>query len=729
MSDLTQYLLAQAARRPLATARFAAGEAWRRSRRRWSNGIERSLPAFSTDSRAEHFAPFLPAGLISADYGRLFPERREQIQANANSICRHEFEIFGRQFAAGPAINWHRDYEAGHDWPCAPPGELRILNAPSGADVKRPWELARFHHGLTLGQAFFLTQDETYAREFAAQVLNWAQANPYPRGIHWAMPMEAGIRAVNLCTTGAFFVNAGALTRDFWQQFLALLFLHGRFLNLHREWNPVARGNHHLGCLLGLLCAGVLFRAESEARAWLRDAQAALRTEMDSQVGADGVAHEGASNYHAFVTEMMTAAAVVATRASSGDARQPVSAATIEHAWGAAFRARLETLFDFPSALLEARRTPPILGDSDDGRLLPFCNGSDAGVLSREFTAEASSPAASKSEISNLKSSFPARGPFSKPGTTAVQHVLATGRALFAGPQWPAPHPSCEQAWWMLGATEPPLPRSASRERPPVNSFPGAGFYFFDSQRIRGSIRCGPLGVNGWANHAHCDQLNVEFCLDGEPVVVDPGTYLYSGDAQARNLFRGSRSHNAPVVDAAEQNRFWPGLLFRIMDDTRSVTLTWKESSDAVRFAGIHRGYERRPQRIVVQRELKLDRATHSLLIVDSLTGAGAASVEWFWQFAPAIAPQQAMPRSPPVCPVDASLPLAAAWIAGPVEVQMWLSNSASEVRSEALDGWVAPRYGHRTRAKQLRVSCRTQFPLQAVFLFTPRNSRGAEKS
>lgn len=48
MNDLVSYLLAQARYRPVATAKFAAGEIWRRGRLRLLDSLESDLPAFST---------------------------------------------------------------------------------------------------------------------------------------------------------------------------------------------------------------------------------------------------------------------------------------------------------------------------------------------------------------------------------------------------------------------------------------------------------------------------------------------------------------------------------------------------------------------------------------------------------------------------------------------------------------------------------------------------------
>ena len=98
-------------------------------------------------------------------------------------------------------MDWHRDPKTGHRWPLRTAGELRIVDAAPDADVKRPWELARFHHLLPLGKAYLLTREPRHAKEFTAQVSHWLKENPYPRGIHWAMPMEAAIPTQRVATS------------------------------------------------------------------------------------------------------------------------------------------------------------------------------------------------------------------------------------------------------------------------------------------------------------------------------------------------------------------------------------------------------------------------------------------------------------------------------------------------------------------------------------------------
>jgi Heparinase II/III-like protein/Heparinase II/III N-terminus len=55
--------------------------------------------------------------------------------------------------------------------------------------------------------------------------------------------------------------------------------------------------------------------------------------------------------------------------------------------------------------------------------------------------------------------------------------------------------------------------------------------------------------------HAHADALSFQLWLDGQPVIVDPGTFTYEPGPE-RDWFRGTRSHATVAVDGQDQFRF-----------------------------------------------------------------------------------------------------------------------------------------------------------------------------
>jgi Heparinase II/III-like protein/Heparinase II/III N-terminus len=62
-------------------------------------------------------------------------------------------------------------------------------------------------------------------------------------------------------------------------------------------------------------------------------------------------------------------------------------------------------------------------------------------------------------------------------------------------------------------------------------------------------LRAGVFGMGGagFSSHAHDDFLSPIIYLAGVPILVDPGTFVYSGDPDKRMIYRQARAHNGLV--------------------------------------------------------------------------------------------------------------------------------------------------------------------------------------
>ena len=64
------------------------------------------------------------------------------------------------------------------------------------------------------------------------------------------------------------------------------------------------------------------------------------------------------------------------------------------------------------------------------------------------------------------------------------------------------------------------------------------GLFVWRNEKEFLSIRCGPIGQNGYGGHAHYDQLSIECFTDNTWIARDPGTGTYTDDIETRNNFR-----------------------------------------------------------------------------------------------------------------------------------------------------------------------------------------------
>jgi hypothetical protein len=234
-----------------------------------------------------------------------------RLLTDCDSIRAHRLELLGQTVDLGNPIAWRRDFNTGYEWPREHISRLKLVTREG--DVKAPWELSRFHHGLILALGYAATGDERYPREWRAQFESWRADNPPEFGPNWGNAMEAAIRAVNWIA--AFDFLRPAFDRATGESVLKALIQHGRFIASHLEeyWPPT---NHILSNYCGLIWLGLYLMPPDltgfknlsglEAKRWLALGLRGLERQLQIQILPDGASYEASTGYHRFVTEMVT---------------------------------------------------------------------------------------------------------------------------------------------------------------------------------------------------------------------------------------------------------------------------------------------------------------------------------------------------------------------------------------------------------------------------------------
>ncbi|MDH4231607.1 MAG: heparinase II/III-family protein, partial [Nitrospirota bacterium] len=157
-------------------------------------------------------------------------------------------------------------------------------------------------------------------------------------------------------------------------------------------------------------------------------------------------------------------------------------------------------------------------------------------------------------------------------------------------------------------------------------SFSDAGWHVMRNNRDYLLVSCGPNGQKGNGGHAHNDKLSFELCLDGEDIIIDPGTYVYTPEPDMRNLFRSTAYHNTVLIEGMEQNRIPCGYsgLFSLVDDAGAGAMAWDCTGDNVSFMGEHRGFHAKG--ITHKREISFQKGDGTIRIKDRLQGPRASS-------------------------------------------------------------------------------------------------------
>lgn len=138
----------------------------------------------------------------------------------------------------------------------------------------------------------------------------------------------------------------------------------------------------------------------------------------------------------------------------------------------------------------------------------------------------------------------------------------------------------------------------------------------------------GPLGMTPCFAHGHADALSVVLnCCDRE-MLIDPGTFTYTGDTLWRTYFRGTRAHNTVTVDNLDQAV--QETAFMWSEPFHSQVVFKEESSDsAFTILAFHNGYAKRVG--VTHWRAVLFNPPATWLIWDRVTGYGVHHLELNW--------------------------------------------------------------------------------------------------
>jgi hypothetical protein len=93
----------------------------------------------------------------------------------------------------------------------------------------------------------------------------------------------------------------------------------------------------------------------------------------------------------------------------------------------------------------------------------------------------------------------------------------------------------------------------------PYTSFPDFGLDVWKGQLFDVTLRNGHVGQFGKGGHAHHDQNSITVSVQGSPLIIDPGTSLYTYSEQVRNQERSVHAHATMWPVDIEQGYIHPG--------------------------------------------------------------------------------------------------------------------------------------------------------------------------
>ena len=510
-------------------------------------------------------------------------------------------------------IDWQIDFKSGYRWSEKCWYKNIKYGTLPGVDVKIPRELSRMHHLIQFAFAYGITHKNTYILEFRSQILDFIATNPPRYGVNWECTMDVAIRIANWLIAYDFFVSNGASFDDtFMSIFKNSVYEHGSHIISNLEWNEELRGNHYLSNIVGLVFVAAYLPSSYETDLWLSFAVHELINEVNLQFNSDGTNFEASTCYHRLSSELV----IYATALIFGLSKQKINGlkaydpkkiykvfkikvskkplyasdqnnTNTKRIFPSKYLEQLEKMAEFTMHITKMNNQVSQIGDNDSGRFFKiqsvysqltvkdaksvfsnlinykeqhddeifwFENHLDHrhivaainGLFDREDFSTFSKGFYEDIIIAQLSGNTILKSDITKNKAEKICIGTSEDRKIFS-----------EKYQTYMEAICPihfELPEGAIQNLKTM-SYPDFGLYIIRSSRLYISIRCGTIGQNGNGGHAHNDQLSLELYIDGNEIIRDPGTYVYTPFPAMRNRYRSVMAHFVPVLtDCVAEN-------------------------------------------------------------------------------------------------------------------------------------------------------------------------------
>ena len=287
--------------------------------------------------------------------------------------------------------------------------------------------------------------------------------------------------------------------------------------------------------------------------------------------------------------------------------------------------------------------------------------------------------------------------------------LLSTGAALFdRGDYKFVSGGAAEETLWLLGVEGLHHFDQLEAQQPGKESveFREGGYYVMrDGWSEKSNYLLFDCGPHGMANcgHAHADALAIDLAANGRTLLVDPGTFTYTGAREMRDWFRSSTAHNTLTVD--RQSSSIPADTFSWKTITACERLAWIEHPRFTFVSGRHRGYEQLSRPGIHTRSILFLKNDY-WLVRDRIELAGKHEVDLWFHFESGTSPEV---REGQVHENGAKI-----------------ASFAPGGRWRKEEGWVSHCYGERAAAPVCVFTATAEGAFEIITFLVPR---GAERS
>lgn len=436
---------------------------------------------------------------------------------------------------------WDAGFQSTNRWPEKFSYSLEYKQRDDIGDARTNWELNRHFQFALLAKAYRASGEKKYLSELEDLFEDWNNKNPFLWGISWTSVMEVAIRCSNWCYAYCFLDGLYG-TKKILEELQNGILNMADYISKH--YSRYSSANNHLiveAYAVGQV--GVL----TGYQPWIAFAIKILTREFPLQNYSDGVNKELSLHYQSFYMEAVGLMMRLLVKNNI----------TVPETWNQWLDKMSTYLRDCMGNCGEVVE----FGDNDEGKILDL-SGKDFNHY--QYVLQLMSCLLGKRYLDDIGTIKNIRWLFTQDDIEAINRIEIS-------------HTPKNSACYKEGGNT--ILRSTD-------------------QKVLIGIDHAALGFGSIAAHGHADALSFQMYIEGIPIFVDPGTYIYHCDIESRNELRKTKSHNTVCICDKDQSEMLGAFLWGKKAESRLIEfddhIESKLKAEVISFDGVRhvRDYE-----------------------------------------------------------------------------------------------------------------------------------------
>ena len=230
--------------------------------------------------------------------------------------------------------------------------------------------------------------------------------------------------------------------------------------------------------------------------------------------------------------------------------------------------------------------------------------------------------------------------------------------------------------------------------------FEKTGYSVINNTKINQQILFdhGSLGMPPSYGHGHADALSIVLRSGDNLVLIDPGTYTYTGDLEWRKYFRGTRAHNTVIVNGLDQSKQETAFMWT-KPYVSKVKKISQEAGGIIKLLAYHDGYKELG--ICHWRGIVVFPEGH-IFVWDFIDGKNKFDLELNWHLG------VGFEKIDNIYILQTSSGIIRLSVDGGIA-------DISEGLENPIIGWNSPKYGFKNATSTLTTKCHTELPAKFI--------------